>query len=67
MSREVAASTVDLRQRWDKFKSEMEQELASQETKKNLASERRMRTLLRSFREGLYVPYRDGTLRNRED
>lgn len=62
MSR-VAQATIDLRERFDAFVAEFEAEFRTQATKENKSSERRMRALLRQFRERVYEPYRDATLR----
>jgi len=62
MAKEVSESTNMLRELMDDFISEFENEYRRQETKTNLSSERRMRKLLRSFTNRVYVPYRDATL-----
>lgn len=54
-------STIWLRDEMDSFIAEFEAEYASQSRKTNLASERRMRSLLRKFRKRIYEPYRDMT------
>lgn len=57
----VQESTLWLRDEMDNFIAEFENEFSSQATKTNLSSERRMRKLLRGFRERIYEPYRDQT------
>jgi len=58
---DVQESTLWLRQAMDEFISEFEEEFAAQEKKTNLSSERRMRKILRGFRQRIYEPYRDMT------
>lgn len=67
MAREVSQTTQELRVLMDNFLAEFEEEFRAQSTKTNRSSERRMRKLLRSFPERVYVPYRDGTLPSRAE
>ena len=67
MAREVAPSTEELRQLWDEYVAEFEEEFRAQSTKTNRSSERRMRKFLRSFPDRVYVPYRDATLPSRNE
>jgi len=48
------------------FMQKIEQESPYQYAKTNRASERRMRKLLRDFRNDVYIPYRDATLPPKE-
>lgn len=66
MSRETAPSTVALREAFDQFVLDFEQEYRYQATKTNSSSERRMRKLLRSFSPRVYEGYRDATLPSRQ-
>lgn len=67
MSKETAQSTEALRKAFDEFSEQFEGEYRYQATKSNNSSERRMRKLLRSFLESVYIPYRDATLPSRRD
>lgn len=67
MAREVAQATTQLRALMDEFIAEFEEEIRTQSTKTNRSSERRMRKLLRSFPDRVYVPYRDATLPSRAE
>ncbi|MFA5626193.1 MAG: hypothetical protein WC965_01795 [Thiohalomonadaceae bacterium] len=67
LERQPSASSLTLRENFDAFVAAFEDEFRAQATKKNEASERRMRNLLRKFTKQVYEPYRDTTLgRNRE-
>lgn len=67
MAREVAQATLDLRDAFDAFVADFEDEIRMQATKQNSSSERRMRKLLRAFTERVYIPYRDATLGGGEE
>jgi hypothetical protein len=66
MPREVSQATVALEEAVARFMEDFEGEFRKQRTKTNHSSERRMRKLLRSFQERVYVPYRDATLPSRD-
>lgn len=67
MAREAAPTTHELRELFDAFVADFEEEFRVQSTKTNRSSERRMRKLLRSFPQRVYEPYRDGTLPSRAE
>jgi hypothetical protein len=66
MPREISQATVALETAVAKFMEDFEGEVRRQRTKTNHSSERRMRKLLRSFQERVYIPYRDSTLPSRD-
>lgn len=66
MPREISQATVSLEESVAEFMEAFEGEVRRQRTKTNHSSERRMRKLLRSFQDRVYIPYRDATLPSRD-
>lgn len=58
--------TLALQKNMEDFWKDFRSEYKNQEKRINIASERRMRKLLLSFRDRVYIPYREGTLRRDE-